>query len=370
MEQPPKRGRRVSAGNTVARRRAPALRTIGGRPSVTVLIATKGRPSIGDAVRSVLASEAIDIELLVVDQSPDDLTASVVGDLIDDERLVIVRSQTTGVSRGRNVGLRLATHDIVLITDDDVTVPVDWARRFHAAVRAGSGRGGVLPRRRRAPRSRARVHPRARGRGTSRRALAAVEVAGPRIGAGMAVRRRDVLSIGGFDEQLGPGGRLRSGEDRDLAARALASGWWVLQIPDAFVVHHGFRTWIQGRSLTRRDWYGIGAAYAKQLKCHNLAIVPVIAHEVIWFGLIKPVAHFLVGHRRNGLRRIGYFASGLVAGLRTRSTPARCCTSTRSRRPRDGHRRDAGVQRRRPPRGDAQQRPGPDVRRLRAHRRR
>ena len=137
------------------------------------------------------------------------------------------------------------------------------------------------------------------------------------IGAGMAVRRRDVLSIGGFDEQLGPGGRLRSGEDRDLAARALAAGWWVLQIPDAFVVHHGFRTWAQGRSLTRRDWYGIGAAYAKQLKCRNLAIVAVIAHEVVWFGLIKPVAGFLFGRRHNGLRRIGYFASGLVAGLRT-----------------------------------------------------
>src|SRR4029079_1375471 len=92
------------------------------------------------------------------------------------------------------------------------------------------------------------------------------------MGAGMAVRRRAVLSLGGFDEQLGPGGRLRSGEARDLAARALVAGWWVLQIPDAYVVHHGFRTWVEGRSLTRRDWFGIGAAYAKQLKIGNLAI--------------------------------------------------------------------------------------------------
>jgi GT2 family glycosyltransferase len=294
------------------------VRSLGGRPSVTVLIATKGRPSVGDAIRSVLASESIDIELLVVDQSPDDLTASVVGDLVDDERLVIVRSATIGVSRGRNVGLRLATHDIVLITDDDVTVPVDWARRFHAAVssleqvavafcRVDAGPHdpelGFIPEHEVEERLVVRsLLSKSRARG---------------IGAGMAVRRRDVLSIGGFDEQLGPGGRLRSGEDRDLAARALASGWWVLQIPDAYVIHHGFRTWLQGRSLTRRDWYGIGAAYAKQLKCHNLAIVPVIAHEVLWFGLIKPVARFMVGHRRNGLRRIGYFASGLVAGLRT-----------------------------------------------------
>ena len=229
-----------------------------------------------------------------------------------------MRSPTTGVSRGRNVGLRLATHDIVLITDDDVTVPVDWAQRFHAAVssldqvavafcRVDAGPHdpdlGFIPEHEVAERLVVRsLLSKSRARG---------------IGAGMAVRRRDVLSIGGFDEQLGPGGRLRSGEDRDLAARALAAGWWVLQIPDAFVVHHGFRTWIQGRSLTRRDWYGIGAAYAKQLKCRNLAIIPVIAHEVLWFGLIKPIGRFLIGHRRNGLRRIGYFASGLVAGLRT-----------------------------------------------------
>jgi hypothetical protein len=91
----------------------------------------------------------------------------------------------------------------------------------------------------------------------------------------------------------------------------------VLQIPDAYVVHHGFWTWVEGRSLTRRDWSGIGAACAKQLKCRNLAIVTVIAHEVVWFGLIKPVVGVLIGRRHNGVRRIGYFTSGFIAGLRT-----------------------------------------------------
>lgn len=285
---------------------------------MTVLIATKGRPSVADAIRSVLASESVDVELVVVDQSVGHSAAAELAELLDDDRLIVVRSTTTGVSRGRNIGLRRATHDIVLITDDDVTVPPDWARRFHAAVaplrqvvvafcRVDSGPHdadlGFIPEhlveQRLVVRS---LLSKSRARG---------------IGAGMAVRRVEALALGGFDEQLGPGGRLLSGEDRDLAARALAAGWWVLQSPDACVVHHGFRTWEQGRSLTRRDWYGIGAAYAKQLKCGNLAIVAVMAHEVAWFGLVKPVALFLVGRRRTGLRRIGYFARGFVAGLRT-----------------------------------------------------
>jgi GT2 family glycosyltransferase len=137
------------------------------------------------------------------------------------------------------------------------------------------------------------------------------------IGAGMAVRRDVAVALGGFDQALGPGGPLRSGEDRDLAARALLRGWWLFQTPDAIVIHHGFRTWAEGRSLARRDWYGIGAAYVKQVKCGNLGILPVIAHEVIYFGLAKPLFLLLIGRRRNGLRRIGYFGAGFVRGLQT-----------------------------------------------------
>ena len=62
------------------------------------------------------------------------MVSAALGDVVDDERLVFVHSVTAGVSRGRNVGLLRASHDIVLITDDDVTVPTDWARRFHAEV--------------------------------------------------------------------------------------------------------------------------------------------------------------------------------------------------------------------------------------------
>ena len=43
----------------------------------------------------------------------------------------------------------------------------------------------------------------------------------------------------------------------------------------------------------------------------------MIAHEVLWFGLVRPIARFLLGHHHNGLRRIGYFTRGLAAGLRT-----------------------------------------------------
>jgi hypothetical protein len=137
------------------------------------------------------------------------------------------------------------------------------------------------------------------------------------IGAGMAVRRDAVLALGGFDEELGPGAPLRSGEDRDLAARALTAGWRVYQTPDAMVVHHGFRTWAEGRELTRRDWYGIGAAYAKQVKAGHLAVFVVLAHEVVYMGFVKPALLALRGRGSIGIRRVVYFLDGFRRGLCT-----------------------------------------------------
>lgn len=307
-------GLRVGSAGTDA-----SSRSDGFHAPSTVVVGTRDRGALVlSTIRSVLASAEADLELIVVDQSADDATADAVAGLGADPRLRYVRSSTVGVSRARNIGLRMAQHDVVLITDDDVEVTPMWVRRFTDAMtsdrRIGVGFCQVT----------AGPHDDALGfvpdhevvESRMVRSLASKSRARG-VGAGMAVRREAALALGGFDEQLGPGARLRSGEDRDLAARALVAGWWVCQTPSAEVIHHGFRTWWEGKGLARRDWYGIGAAYAKHLRTGRVAILPVIAHEVIYFGLLVPIVRTFRGERRVGLRRIGYFAEGLVAGLRT-----------------------------------------------------
>ena len=175
---------------------------------------------------SILASVGVTLELIIIDQSSGEETARHLGPLLRDERVRYVRTPSVGVSRGRNVGLRLATHPLVLLTDDDVEVDKLWALHFmnammkhdHAAVgfcRVDDGqhdaRLGFVP-----------------DHVVEQEVLVTKLVSKARtrgIGAGMAVRRDMVLGFGGFDEVLGPGARLRSGEDRDLAARALGHGY-------------------------------------------------------------------------------------------------------------------------------------------------
>jgi glycosyltransferase involved in cell wall biosynthesis len=302
-------------------RQRPRLETVrrSKGPAVSVVVCTRGRGGLVEStLRSVLDSVGVRLELIVIDQSSSDDTEHAIAELRNDPRLHYIRSSTVGVSQARNIGLRHATNDIVLLTDDDVTVPPDWARNFYAAIEPMSRVAVAFCRVDAADHDDTKgfVPDHVIGRPLLVKSLLSKSRARG-IGAGMAVRRDAVLALGGFDPQLGPGAPLRSGEDRDLAARALTAGWWLYQTPAATVIHHGFRTWSEGRDLARRDWYGIGAAYAKLLKCGHIGALVVIAHEVAYIGIIKSAPHALSRHGTFGLRRALYFVHGAIDGLRT-----------------------------------------------------
>jgi GT2 family glycosyltransferase len=284
---------------------------------VVVCTRDRGRDALA-TIESLLESVGIELEIIVIDQSTNDDTESALAPACVDARVRYSRSSTVGLSRARNLGLQLAQHEIVLFTDDDVTVPVVWAERLSRAleecpqIAVGFCRVEAAPH----DRSQGFVPDHLITKSIIVRSLWTKSLARG-IGAGMVVRRRAIQSMGGFDELLGAGAPFRSAEDRDMAARALTAGWWVYQTPSPAVVHHGFRTWSEGQELTRRDWYGIGAAYAKQIKIGDVRIIPVIAHEVLYYGMLIPVVHQLMGRRRTGLRRLAYFSAGLFKGIRT-----------------------------------------------------
>jgi glycosyltransferase involved in cell wall biosynthesis len=235
-----------------------------------------------------------------------------------DKRLRYIHSETKGLGQARNIGLAHAQGDIVAFTDDDCTVPTMWLRvmaetfaenpRVTVAfcnVKAAphNHNEGFIPTYMRQESKLVRSFwDKCRARG---------------IGAGIAVQREAALTLGGFDEALGSGGHFPSCEDGDMAMRALANNQWVYETHAVTLTHHGFRTWIEGRELTRRDWLGIGAAYAKPLRCGHWGALIVVLYESIVMGILKPLLPLLQLKPPRGLRRILYFIIGFMAGLTT-----------------------------------------------------
>jgi Glycosyltransferases, probably involved in cell wall biogenesis len=95
---------------------------------LSVVVPTRNRSThAGACARAILTLDGF-TDLIFVDQSDDRATEEELS-RIDDPRLRYVRTDTRGVTNGRNIGMSLSRGDIVAFTDDDCRVRPDWVQR-------------------------------------------------------------------------------------------------------------------------------------------------------------------------------------------------------------------------------------------------
>lgn len=289
-----------------------------GPPTVTALVCTRDRAdSVVATVRGILHAGSICQELLIVDQSDDGRTEEALRPFSEDPRLRYIRSPTKGKGAALNLGLAEAKGDIVAITDDDCEVGEGWpsqhAEIFSQHPQVAISFGNVL----------AVEHDRERGfipDYISRRDRLCKNIwdklPARGIGANMAVRRKVVLALGGFDPALGPGGKFHACVDGDMTVRSLLAGYHVYESKESYVYHRGFRDWEQGRTLARNAWFGIGAAYVKPLKCGRWGALPVFLYEFFQGALLPFVWATLTFRRHKGWVPVVSFLRGALEGWR------------------------------------------------------
>lgn len=290
---------------------------------VSCVICTRNRAQpLARVVASLLAGETEPLELLVIDQSDGPEAELALSEFAGDARLRYHRSSQRGKGKALNEALRLARGSIVVSTDDDCSAPAGWisgmARALESQPEAAIAFCQVLP----VPHDANAGYVPAYHLSQSRtlRSISAI-CGGLGIGAGIAIRRDFVLSMGGFDEAFGPGGRFPSADEWDLAMRALLSGRHVFETAELSIVHDGFRTFEEGRAHARRDWLALGAVCAKPLRAGHwrAAVVPVwlFSTKAVW----PPVADALALRKPRGLGRIVAFVQGFGQGLMSRVEP-------------------------------------------------
>jgi glycosyltransferase involved in cell wall biosynthesis len=292
---------------------------------ISALICTRNRPeALARAVRSLLAPEGgseaeSELEVIVVDQSDPAQLEQARRALPADPRLRHSPAPPRGKGVALNLGLDLARSEIVVCTDDDCVAPPGWpasmARALQAHPSAAVAFCSVLG----APHDAAAGYVPGYTITRSRLLRSVGETrAGHGMGAGMALRRAAVLALGGFDESIGPGGRFPSGDDWDIAIRALLLGAHVYETAEVSIVHEGFRSFAEGREHARRDWLAIGAVCAKPLRAGRWSAVPVglwaFAGQALW----PPLFDLLRLRRPRGAARVQGFLEGFRAGLATR----------------------------------------------------
>jgi GT2 family glycosyltransferase len=249
-------------------------------PVISVVVCTYRRAAKLDVCLAALARQSIAdrVEIVVVDDGPDDGTAAVAGR----HPVRLVRHERNrGLSAARNTGIAAARAPIVAFTDDDCVPAADWLERLHDAFIADPhaiGIGGdvtALQRTRLVHRYLAdtnRLAPLEIELGRS----ASIPYRGwlylqrnlggpaPRpdvrrvysiVGANMSFRRAELLAIGGFDERIRFGG-----EDEDICRRLRTA---YPERPLVFTARAAIAHDFEGhlRDTVRRSFmYGAGSA--------------------------------------------------------------------------------------------------------------
>ena len=287
------------------------------RPAVSALVCTRNRgDSLTPTVRTILACKEID-ELVVLDQSVNEDTAAALAPFQSDPRLRYIRSETAGLGRAHNLGLAACRAEVVLITDDDCEVPPDWGQKFSAVFTEnprvamafcntrpapGDWPGGYIPTFER--------------KGDLLLTKISDRCKENPIGAGMAVRRRVIQELGGFDELMGPGAPISSHEEDDMVLRCLLRGHHIFETDRTFVYHYGFRTVEESKMLTFRNYHGTGGGMAKLLKCRQWPIL-TIASYIVWATIALPLLRSVARLQKpRVISRITGFYKGFAQGLK------------------------------------------------------
>ena len=97
-------------------------------PPVTVVVSTRNRSEyILKTVQSVLLNDYPNFDVLVMDQSENDLTEAILRPLLGDPRFRYLRTPTKGLSVGRNLAISATQSQFIALTDDDCEVPLQLA---------------------------------------------------------------------------------------------------------------------------------------------------------------------------------------------------------------------------------------------------
>lgn len=229
---------------------------------LSIVICSHQRPEDLERCLEAIAAAELELPVIVVDSASTPNLEEVAGSFGDQlPGLVYHYEPRPGLSLARNTGLALAQTTWVAFIDDDACIRPDWLEQLTPALRSDAWAiGGQAVADFPTPPPRWLSSRLLQYSGITRYPDVPARPIGDRhefpVGANLCVRRKEVLTLGGFPEHLGRiGNALLSGEETVVLDAILAGGGKIWIAPAAVVDHRVSRERYEGRYYWRRLWW-------------------------------------------------------------------------------------------------------------------
>jgi len=257
-------------------------------PIATVAVCTRDRPEdLQRCLEAFMRLPDDGQEYLVIDNCPaSDATMELVKNY---PKVRYIREDVPGSSAARNRALREAKHEFVAFTDDDAAPDPNWLRSLlqnFSDPRVMCVTGLVMPLELETEAQEWFERYSPHGRGFYRLVFDGAKdnpliVATVGVSASMALRKSLIDFIGLFDEDLGAGTPTVGGEDCELFARILRSGYRIVYEPRALSWHRHRRTWEELQKTLQGYGIGVYAFWTRMFLVNREFSVPLLAWG--WF---------------------------------------------------------------------------------------
>jgi len=282
--------------------------------ATSIIIGTRNRPEmLHQTVDSILMGDEVPDEIVIVDQS--DVLQELPLNRAAERGCAIRKIHTpfAGLSRANNLGIRQARHEVLVFTHDDVRVTRDWFAVLRAALVEGGPMTVVTGRILAGDEAQSGFAPtlQVSKEATEYRGRIPFDVLKP---LNMGLFRSTALTVGGFDERLGPGTPFPGAEDSDFGFRLLDQGYTIRYVPEALLYHRAWRPWREYLPLRWRYGVAQGAFYAKHLSVRDSHMLRRISSD-----LRHRARRFVQRFPREGVRALRdpvFVAGNLFGALR------------------------------------------------------
>ena len=285
-----------------------------------VVVCTRGRSDrLHDTLDALARQKNADFDVIVVDQS-ETANPALERRAAADPRLTVIRDSGRGLSRARNIGWRAAESEWVAFVDDDCRPDPDWAFELQRALAehpeacfiSGDVRADVE----RPPDYLFVTLPRV----AEERLIHGSRTTPQAIGMGvcMAIERKTIMKLDGFDERLGPGvSPFPAADDTDFNYRFLRAGGIAYVTPKIRAVHEQWRSPRDTVTLYRgysRSWAGLAMKHMRTRDpAGGLWLWLIGVRHIV--GMVQTALRLLSGFRlRVAAAMLGGFVTGTVKG--------------------------------------------------------